>query len=215
MLKVFCSGTASPKPLTEELPLSAYRREHLRSVRAESLCQQMLTAELLLIRAVRSCDPSVRLPLNIAVGSDGKPYFPGLPYRFSLSHSDEMAACAISDREVGMDLQKIRTPSDAMLRRFFSAEERRGIAESRCPDAAFTVLWCMKESYGKALGTGLRDLAAFPSFSPEPVPCAAGRPDISFWIRELGEYRLAVCLPDGADAVPDAYYDASGSAQPV
>ena len=41
-------------------------------------------------------------------GRLGKPYFKNLPWYFSMSHSGEYVFCAVSEREVGADIQKCK-----------------------------------------------------------------------------------------------------------
>lgn len=44
---------------------------------------------------------------EMRVGEHGKPYLAGLPLRFNLSHAGEMVLCAVSDQEIGCDVEYI------------------------------------------------------------------------------------------------------------
>lgn len=57
----------------------------------------------------------------------GKPYVEGNPCYFSLSHSGETVVCAVSDKPIGVDVERIR-PID------------QGIAKKICTEEEFTVL---------------------------------------------------------------------------
>ena len=87
----------------------------------------------------------------------GKPYLKGGELFFNLSHSGEYTACAISDREIGLDIQKIGLKKHAM-RKVCTPEELAQIKTAE----DFTRIWAIKESYAKAkgigIGIGLKDI---------------------------------------------------------
>ncbi len=80
----------------------------------------------------------------------GKPYLVGNPVFFNLSHSGEYTACAISDKEIGIDIQKICFKKRAM-QKVCTPEELAQIKTAE----DFTRIWAIKESYAKAKGIGI------------------------------------------------------------
>lgn len=94
----------------------------------------------------------------------GKPYLPpraGAPaVHFSLSHSGELALCAVAEgREVGVDIERIRPVSAwrQIAVRYFSERENQelfALAEDQAIEAFFQG-WTRKEAYTKALGQGV------------------------------------------------------------
>lgn len=79
---------------------------------------------------------------------------------FSASHADGLAGIAVArDRLVGLDLERIRPVADLLdlADRVCSPTEYAGLQAVAEPerDEAFLRLWTRKESYVKALGTGL------------------------------------------------------------
>ena len=88
-------------------------------------------------------------------GESGKPELADVPLRFSLSHSGERCACAVYDRAIGVDIQKRAAADMRILERRFTPREREYVLNSADREAAFTRVWTMKESYVKALGTGI------------------------------------------------------------
>ena len=80
--------------------LSEYRTKRLASLQSPVLRRQMISAELLLNRAVMDRLPSASLPFGIAESEKGKPFFVDLPLSFSLSHSGGRVCCALSDRDI-------------------------------------------------------------------------------------------------------------------
>lgn len=94
---------------------------------------------------------------EISCQPGGKPFFVSHPEcHFSLSHSGELALCALSDKPVGADLELIRP-----RRAGFPAYVFRGAAYERYLAlggdwGAFYALWTELESIVKYTGEGLR-----------------------------------------------------------
>ena len=108
------------------------------------------------------------LPVHFERGTHGKPYLPGGP-QFSISHSGPYVVCAISEEEVGVDLQR-HTEVDFLpiAERFYQKEEIRLIKESEDPKRAFFDIWAKKESILKCSGVGLsRDFEKIPALQEE------------------------------------------------
>lgn len=81
----------------------------------------------------------------------GKPYMNSDPLlSFSLSHSGDWCVCAVgTDGMVGIDLEKVTKPKPELYSLLFREEEEcRGAKD-------FFNRWTIKESYLKAIGTGL------------------------------------------------------------
>lgn len=91
-------------------------------------------------------------------GSGGKPYFENIPLFYSISHSGEYAACGISDREIGVDVQKIGKDSiERLAERFYTTQEKEALRTYKGQEKTqqFYRLWAQKESYGKLTGKGV------------------------------------------------------------
>ncbi len=197
MLRIYYGELSAVPDQPDGLPLSAYRLRQLSSCRSDLRRRQGIGAELLLIRALKTLDLDLCLPLVLTSDQSGKPFLSGCDLYFSLSHSGLYAACAVCDRAVGLDLECRRPLRQAVLRRCFSLAEQNYVKSSPDPDAAFTELWTRKESYGKATGEGLSSLRAeLDLLHPSPV--------LGIWSRDLGAFHLSVCVP-GSEAVPDVF----------
>lgn len=86
----------------------------------------------------------------------GKPYFKDYPeIHFNVSHSGTMALAVFSDKPVGCDIEKMREANFKVAERFFCRSENQYIRSQSDPDLAFWRLWTLKESFLKALGTGI------------------------------------------------------------
>lgn len=89
------------------------------------------------------------------VRTSGKPYLKNKPeVFFNLSHCKKGVACAVSDCEVGVDIQDYVDYKESTALYFMSREEQLQ-AKAQNPRAEFTRLWTLKESYGKYTGMGI------------------------------------------------------------
>ncbi len=75
---------------------------------------------------------------------------------FNLSHSGNMVLCAISDMEVGVDIEYIDSEIDLNIgRHYFFNNEYVSIMKSDNPSHEFFKYWVLKESYMKYTGLGM------------------------------------------------------------
>lgn len=96
--------------------------------------------------------------IQFGAGTHGKPYLKEFPHiHYNISHTDGMAVCGFSDREIGVDVERIRDYKDNVVRKVMSGPERDGMKELYEKERAeyFFRIWTLKESYGKAIGTGI------------------------------------------------------------
>lgn len=144
----------------------------------------------------------------VAYGADGKPYLPEHPgIYFNLSHSGDLAFAVFADVEAGCDIEQVKKADLALAEAFFAPGEYAYLMGQPCGgrDAAFYRLWTLKESFLKAVGTGLfLPLDAFeivirPDESVE-VRQEVSRASFRFREYRFGEYAAAVCLATGVGA---------------
>lgn len=136
-------------------------------------------------------------PEKVFTGEDGKPRVEGLC--FNLSHSGSWAVCAVGERAVGCDVEKIVRAPGRVAERFFHRNETAYLEHCRAEerDAAFFRFWTMKESYIKMTGEGLRvplDSIEF-RIESEGVQVFREGERLHCYIREyeLPGYRVSVC----------------------
>lgn len=87
-----------------------------------------------------------------------KPYLKDYPnIHFNLSHSGKKAICVISDKEIGCDIEQILDMKKEISERCFSKEEQEYIDNSNDKTEAFYRIWVAKESFLKAIGTGINE----------------------------------------------------------
>lgn len=172
-----------------------------RLTRPESRAQS-LGAWLLLIKALEELCPDVAIPPTVERDSAGKPYFKEMTDgHFNLSHTSGMVACAISPYPVGVDLEKVKTVKQKMADRFFHPQESLWVKNrtSQGYDRAFCEMWVLKESFVKALGTGLRlPMADYHIRMEEPIRVEYGEEGKLYRFRQIPfedpDYVGAVCV---------------------
>lgn len=152
------------RPLTAEeeavlLPLMpAERRERLLRVKQPERRREPLCAYGLLAALLREQYGWRTLP-ELAVTEQGKPFFPGAPeVHFSLSHTGGAALAAVSDRPVGVDVERIRPIRERLLRQVAGTDS----------ETEFFHTWVRREARCKLRGVGIAAmLRGEPPFAPE------------------------------------------------
>lgn len=129
-------------------------------------------------------------------GPRGKPFFPDFPHiRFNLSHSGGLALCALSDGEVGVDIEEVKPRDPKLPARIFSEAEYRWYAAHGGDWGAFCTLWTRKESWCKRSGEGI--------FNPRAVlPPLPGEGHEALAVHSFAGdgWRAAVCADLGEKA---------------
>lgn len=185
--------------LISKLP-SSYALRYSDYKHSDSL-QRTLLGELLLRKIL-----SQKLNINgkdiiFQTGDKGKPFLPGQPYFFNVSHSGRWVVAAFSGKEVGIDVEHIRTPNYEVSKRFYSASEiayLNAIEDADAKKDYFFQLWTLKESYLKAIGTGLtKSLSSFTlNTSGGHIKLVDGVPIDHIFFKQYSfdkDYQLAVC----------------------
>lgn len=90
----------------------------------------------------------------------GKPYLLNYPkFNFNISHSEEYVACAVDDKPIGIDIEKIKIIKyEEITERFFTEEELKYILREDLENdkqSKFYEIWTLKESFIKCCGKGL------------------------------------------------------------
>ncbi|NVN95303.1 MAG: 4'-phosphopantetheinyl transferase superfamily protein [Bacteroidetes bacterium] len=137
-------------------------------------------------------------------GDNGKPYIRTKKMFFNISHSGKWVVGAFSNKEVGIDIELIREPNYEVAKRFYSCEELtklNNIENKELKKDYFFDLWTLKESYLKAIGTGLtKPLSSFTvNVLNEDITLVDKMPIDNIYFKQYQfdkEYKLAVCSFD-------------------
>ena len=139
----------------EKMPV--YRREKIDRYKFDNDKRLSLGAGILLMRAVEAEGFNFD-DLKIALTEFGKPEITNLKnIRFSLSHSKSRVMCAISENEIGCDVELKKNADFSIVQRFFANSEidylKQECTKPEFLDDFFRI-WTLKESYVKAKGMG-------------------------------------------------------------
>lgn len=108
------------------------------------------------------------LPLpEIRTAPRGKPYFPGSPLHFSISHTKSHAFCVLARCPVGIDAEELDRPvPPSLAARVLSPAEAERYSCAEDPRLAFLAMWVLKEASAKLSGEGLKGFPDQTDFSP-------------------------------------------------
>ncbi|MGZ3737396.1 MAG: 4'-phosphopantetheinyl transferase family protein, partial [Bdellovibrionota bacterium] len=119
--------------------------------------------------------------------------------KFSLSHSGDLVAVALSSELVGIDVEKAGTDPESVAC-CLSPEERarlRALPAQR-RQSEFLGLWTTKEAYSKVLGQGMnRELA---EITLDEI--ARGTHAMQFCLEARGRYQLTLLTARSGTAIP-------------
>ncbi len=193
-------GIIPPKGGVTLLYAARYEERGL-SRREEGQLQRRLARALLGLALRREFSLELdALPMER--GPQGKPYFPGAPVEFSLSHCPGMVCAGLSAVPLGVDVQPARPYSQRLARRICTPEELAWLEGSPQKDRDLMALWTWKEAVMKLWGHGMSygfQQAAFRFPQGDPVP-VDGRVTLSRFF--LGEVSLAAAsLGEGFPSV--------------
>ncbi len=124
----------------------------------------------------------------------GKPYlkdYPGIFFNFS--HCKFGVVCAISKQEIGVDIQNISQYNPKVLSQVLNLREQEMVENSSCPEETFFMLWTLKESYLKAIGTGLTKSMKTITFNIRGNKITSSKPNWSFMSFREKDYVVSVC----------------------
>lgn len=120
--------------------------------------------------------------ISFRLGKNKKPYADGLDIHFSLSHSGNLAVCAISDKPVGIDVEKNRDVNFGVAKKCFTEKEQYYIcSDKRKMQKRFFEVWTKKEAYAKRNGMGVAQFLSFDIMN-----------DVSTYIVQNDKYIVAV-----------------------
>lgn len=163
-------------PLLEAL-LDQEERARARRFRFERDRRSFIAAHALLRRVLAAHGGRPAADWRFSAGPFGKPVAldppPGRDIRFSLSHTDGMAAVAVAEGvEVGVDVEAVndaRAEPDVIIA-LLAAEEAAALPVDRAARRQrLFALWTLKEAFVKAVGRGLSQPLDSFAFAFDPV----------------------------------------------
>ena len=120
----------------------------------------------LLAEAYRS-ETGEDLP-EIRLTDRGKPYFPGSPWHFSISHTPKHAFCVLEKHNIAIDAEELdRKINLKLAEKILSPMEKRQFDAAENKERALLTFWVLKEAAAKLSGEGLRGYPDHTHFSLE------------------------------------------------
>lgn len=164
MLKVYvtdCKFLKDSEEWNRQLKrVSLKRAEQICSFHSPDDRRRSLAVSLLLRLALSQEGVSLE---NVCMGkgAQGKPFLEESKVCFNLSHSGEWAVCAVSDQEVGVDVESLcrfeqhGNRMQGIVRRCLNEKERMHWENSKNQGEELVRIWTRKESFVKMTGEGL------------------------------------------------------------
>ena len=100
----------------------------------------------------------------------GKPFFENGP-SFNVSHSGQYIVMAVSNKDIGVDIEESKEKDMSSLIRIFNEAEAKMIKEH----ADFYYLWCAKESLIKCIGSSINRIKEIPALPFNGVKAFNGK----------------------------------------
>lgn len=133
-------------------------------MRLSSICGEWLTKTML-----SEISGIAAEEISLVRDKRGKPYVKNLPLYFSVSHSGDFVACAVSDRPIGLDLEQVRQCDISAAKRICSPKELEYILTAEDSLTRFFRVWTAKEAYVKMTGEGIAGMRKADFFSLGPA----------------------------------------------
>ncbi len=180
--ELWYSQMNSEKKLAADRLLNADKR--LSKIAADALCRKAISENCGI-----PCDEIV-----FGISENGKPYSVNAQIKFNVSHSGNLVICAVSEKEIGIDVEKIRTVNPRACEKFATAKEIDYINSS---SDGFFRIWTLKEAYFKCIGTGLGSDIKSVSFDINKNGIICSEQGFSCSFKEIADgYICSVCIKD-------------------
>ena len=119
-----------------------------------SVCAQMLAKKMIANKTGAPVEEII-----ILSNPNGKPYAKNADIEFNLSHSGDMVACALSEKPIGVDIEKMRDIDDKLIKYICTENELEYVYSAPALKLKrFFEVWTAKEAYFKCLGSGITDI---------------------------------------------------------
>ncbi len=132
--------------------MSDERKETVRKLKIPQKQKAKIVADNLCRNAISDFCGIANDKIEFGISKNGKPYAKSLDIHFNISHSGDMVVCAVSDKEIGIDIEKIREINPRASEKFACKKEIEYINSHK---NGFFEIWTLKEAYFKCISTGL------------------------------------------------------------
>lgn len=103
--------------------------------------------------------------LEINSDSSGKPYVKDEGLFISISHSEKAVACALSDRKIGIDIEKIKPVTPGLIEYVCTEKEKNFVlSDNNEIERRFFAIWTAKEAFFKKDNADIKNLCKIDAF---------------------------------------------------
>lgn len=107
---------------------------------------------------------------TLCFNETGKPYFPNGPF-FNVSHSGQYIVMAVSNKNIGVDIEENVEKDMSSLNKIFNEAESKMLKVH----TDFYYLWCAKESLIKCIGSSIGQIKEVPALPLNGVKTFKGK----------------------------------------
>ena len=197
IIRFFNINDADPETLSKwYAQMSTDRKESVDSLKISSKKALRIAADALARETISEFCGISPGEIIFGIGEKGKPFVKNLPVHFSISHSGDYAVCAVSEKEIGIDIEKMRNIHPRAAERFCSKSE---ISYANSSQKAFFEVWTLKEAYFKCIGTGLDSEIKNVTFETIGNNVICSEKGCEFSFKEIdSNYICSVCEKSGS-----------------
>ncbi len=152
--------------------LSHSRRAHILRFQKEDDRRRSLMATYLVQKLLKE---SGYENVSLETAENGSPYLKGCALFVSISHSENGVVCAISDQEIGIDMERIKPVPNGLVDYVCTKQEKayifsdvtnteKDITETSATQKFYDV-WTAKEAFFKKNGSFVTDIRSINTFS--------------------------------------------------
>lgn len=131
---------------------TSYRKKRILSYQLLNDKLDSILSEMVLFYGLMACGIKIQPNIVIKTSDLGKPFLSDMNVKFNISHDLNGIICGISPQEIGVDIQHYVKLNKESLKLFCTLHEYKNLNNEKND---YIKLWAIKESYLKAIGTGL------------------------------------------------------------
>ena len=172
-----------------------YIYDHLSNITSEKYKRESTAAYSLLAEMLGFHFGICIKDVDIVLNEYGKPLISGKDVCFNLSHSNGLVVCAVSNENVGVDVEFIRDVRPLIKKKCMTSRE----ADSIIFPKDFYRIWTLKEAYFKYVGTGInRSMTDIEFVFDSGIHCFENGvlSSLTFKSFDFGEHIISLCTKD-------------------
>lgn len=182
--------------------LSKQRRDKVDKLKFINDKKLSILSEIVLKKALT--DLKIKSDIELTYNQYQKPYLKNNEIYFNISHSGEYVICAISNDEVGCDIELIKDIDMKIANKFFNDNEYKAIINSNSQLDTFYRIWTLKESFMKNLGLGFNiELNSFEITLASNPMVNQNMNSNRYYFKEIdiNNYKCSICLLNDNDVI--------------